>query len=243
MVRHRHISDRYKDRGLSFNTVSEQRIQDTHEASPNSFYTFLCPAAWSKATATPYQSWKWSTGRQTARSEKRGCRASCCTQSSVSSTFISRLPSSPEGISLLKVILLETRHSCSGLGCLLQPSESLQSHMLFDPLLPGYLPIQCPEDQWVELCQNHWQTQVLLLALEGPCQHHNYMRLHSAVLSDPSYPSDHCNHSSALSNLNCPHFDKQPCTDLAIVSSRPYPDNHSASVIVLTAVMLVLCLI
>lgn len=37
--------------------------------------------------------------------------------------LISRFSSSPEGISLLKIILLETRHSCSGLGCLLQPSK------------------------------------------------------------------------------------------------------------------------
>lgn len=86
-------------------------------------------------------------GQPNPKEGGRGCRASWCSRSPDSSMLISRFPSSPEGISLLKVILLETRHSCSGLGCLLQPGESLQSHMPFDPLLPGYLPIPCPEDQ------------------------------------------------------------------------------------------------
>lgn len=56
-------------------------------------------------------------------SPKEQGRGSWCTQSPDNNMLTSRFSSSPEGISLLKVILLETRHSCSGLGCLLQPSK------------------------------------------------------------------------------------------------------------------------
>lgn len=62
-------------------------------------------------------------GQPSCREQGRGCKASWCTQNPDNNMLISRFSSSPEGISLLKVILLETRHSCSGLGCLRQPSK------------------------------------------------------------------------------------------------------------------------
>lgn len=62
-------------------------------------------------------------GQPSPREWVRGCRASWCTQNADNNMLSSRFSSSPEGISLLKVILLETRHSCSGLRCLLQPSK------------------------------------------------------------------------------------------------------------------------
>lgn len=109
-----------KDGNLSFIAAPKQRRRMEVPIAPHHTALSLAP---DPRLQLHHISAAMEDGQPCPKEQGRGCRASWCTQSLDNNMLISRFSSSPEGISLLKVILLETRHSCSGLGCLLQPSK------------------------------------------------------------------------------------------------------------------------
>lgn len=91
-----------------------------HEASHSSSSHSSVPSTLIQGYSCTISELQWRMGNQAPRNREETLGVP---KALTTTCLFPDFRPSPEGISLLKVIFLETRHSCSGLGCLLQPSK------------------------------------------------------------------------------------------------------------------------